>query len=115
MPMNAYQAAKRARRQLAKVNEYLGGVGEQRTRKSGVPYTVLRPVGLWDKPAGQFGIALVPGDPPISAMIARADVAAVVVQALVDPAARNKTMVILNVSQPQVDGWRSAFAAVPSP
>ena len=89
--------------------------GEESLRKSGVPYTVLRPVGLWDKPAGQFGIALVPGDPPISAMIARADVAAVVVQALVDPAARNKTMVILNVSQPQVDGWRSAFAAVPSP
>ena len=42
MPMNAYQAAKRARRQLAKVNEYLGGVGEQRTRKSGVPYLFVQ-------------------------------------------------------------------------
>lgn len=89
--------------------------GEDAVRKSGVPYTVLRPVGLWDKPAGQMGIALVPGDPPITAMIARADVAAVAVQALVDPAARNKTMMILNVSQPQVDGWKSAFATVPGP
>lgn len=89
--------------------------GEDALRKSGVPYTVLRPVGLWDKPAGQLGIALVPGDPPISAMIARADVAAVAVQALVDPAARNKTVMILNVSQPQVDGWKSAFATVPGP
>jgi uncharacterized protein YbjT (DUF2867 family) len=89
--------------------------GEDALRNSGVPYTVLRPVGLWDKPAGQMGIALVPGDPPISAMIARADVAAVAVQALVDPAARNKTVMILNVAQPQVDAWKSAFAAVPGP
>jgi uncharacterized protein YbjT (DUF2867 family) len=89
--------------------------GEDALRKSGVPYTVLRPVGLWDKPAGQMGIALVPGDPPISAMIARADVAAVAVQALVDPSARNKTVMILNVAQPQVEAWKSAFAAVPGP
>jgi uncharacterized protein YbjT (DUF2867 family) len=89
--------------------------GEDALRRSGVPYTILRPVGLWDKPPGQFGIALVPGDPPITAMIARADVAAVAVHALVDPAARNKTLVILNVAQPQVDGWKSAFAAVPGP
>lgn len=89
--------------------------GEDALRRSGVPYTILRPVGLWDKPPGQFGIALVPGDPPITAMIARADVAAVAVHALVDPAARNKTLVILNVAQPQVDGWKSAFEAVPGP
>jgi hypothetical protein len=89
--------------------------GEDALRNSGVPYTVLRPVGLWDKPPGQYGIALVPGDPPITAMISRSDVAAVAVHALVDPAARNKTVVILNVAQPQVDGWKSAFAAVPGP
>ncbi len=89
--------------------------GEDALRGSGVPYTILRPVGLWDKPAGQYGIALVPGDPPISAMIARADVAAVAVHALVDPAARNKTVVILNAAQQQVDGWKSAFAGVSSP
>jgi predicted amidohydrolase len=77
-----------------------------------VPYTVLRPVGLWDKPAGQSGISFVEGDPPLSAMIARADVAAVAVHALADPAARNKTAVVLNASQAQVDGWKSAFPAV---
>ncbi len=89
--------------------------GEDSLRRSGVPYTVLRPVGLWDKPPGEYGIAFVPGDPPISAMISRADVAAVAVQALVDPAARNKTLVILNAAQPQVDSWKSAFASVPGP
>jgi uncharacterized protein YbjT (DUF2867 family) len=89
--------------------------GEDALRRSGVPYTVLRPVGLWDKPPGEYGIALVPGDPPISAMISRSDVAAVAVHALVDPAARNKTVVILNAAQAQVDGWKSAFAAVSGP
>jgi uncharacterized protein YbjT (DUF2867 family) len=89
--------------------------GEDALRRSGVPYTVLRPVGLWDKPPGEYGIALVPGDPPISAMISRSDVAAVAVHALVDPAARNKTVVILNAAQQQVDGWKSAFAALPEP
>ena len=89
--------------------------GEDALRRSGVPYTVLRPVGLWDKPPGEYGIALVPGDPAISAMISRSDVAAVAVHALVDPAARNKTVVILNAAQPQVDGWKSAFAGVPGP
>jgi uncharacterized protein YbjT (DUF2867 family) len=89
--------------------------GEDALRRSGVPYTVLRPVGLWDKPPGEYGISLVPGDPAISAMISRSDVAAVAVHALVDPAARNKTVVILNAAQPQVDGWKSAFAAVPGP
>lgn len=89
--------------------------GEDALRRSGVPYTVLRPVGLWDKPPGEYGIALVPGDPPISAMISRSDVAAVAVHALVDPAARNKTVVILNAAQSQQDGWKSAFAGVPGP
>ena len=65
--------------------------------------------------AARSGAPDLPGDPPITAMIARADVAAVAVQALVDPAARNKTVMLLNVAQPQVDGWRSAFAAIPSP
>ncbi len=89
--------------------------GVDALRRSGLPYTVLRQVGLRDKPVGQSGIAPVPGDPPISAMIARADVARVAVHTPVDPAARSKTVVLPNVSQPQVDGRKSAFAAVPSP
>ncbi|MFO1426861.1 MAG: NAD(P)H-binding protein [Steroidobacteraceae bacterium] len=89
--------------------------GENALRASGVPYTVLRPVGLWDKPGGQFGVALVAGDPTIGAMISRADVAAVAVHALADPAARNKTAMILNIAHPQVDAWKSGFAALPGP
>lgn len=86
--------------------------GENALRKSGVSYTILRPVGLWDKPAGQFGIAFLQGDVPVSAMIARADVAAVAVNALNNPDAKNKTFTLFNVAQPQADGWKSALGAV---
>lgn len=42
MPMNSYQAAKRARRQLTKVNGYLDNQGELKTRASGVPYLLVK-------------------------------------------------------------------------
>jgi uncharacterized protein YbjT (DUF2867 family) len=87
--------------------------GENALRASGVGYTILRPVGLWDKPGGQLGIAFLPGDTPVTAMIARADVAAVAVNALVNPDARNKTFTLLNTAQPQVDAWKSALGAIP--
>jgi hypothetical protein len=45
----------------------------------------------------------------------RRQIAAVAVHALVDPAARNRTVVILNVAQPKADGWKSAFAGVRGP
>lgn len=86
--------------------------GENYLRKSGVGYTILRPVGLWDKPAGQFGIAFLQGDVPVAAMIARADVAAVAVNALNNPDAKNKTFTLFNVAQPQMDAWKSALGAV---
>ncbi|MDX2144848.1 MAG: SDR family oxidoreductase [Rhodospirillaceae bacterium] len=86
--------------------------GENYLRKSGVGYTILRPVGLWDKPAAQHGIAFLQGDVPVAAMIARADVAAVAVNALNNPDARNKTFTLFNVSQRQVDEWKSALGAV---
>lgn len=86
--------------------------GENALRKSGVGYTILRPVGLWDKPAGQFGIAFLRGDVPVAAMIARADVAIVAVNALNNPDAKNKTFTLFNVSQRQNDAWKSALAEV---
>jgi len=38
--------------------------GEQALRDSGVPYTIVRPGGLVNEPAGQGRIQLVQGDPP---------------------------------------------------
>lgn len=86
--------------------------GENYLRKSGLSYTILRPVGLWDKPAGQFGIAFLRGDVPVSGMIVRTDVAAVAVNSLNNPEAKNKTFTLFNVAQPQLDAWKSALGAV---
>jgi uncharacterized protein YbjT (DUF2867 family) len=86
--------------------------GETALRQSGVPYTILRPVGLWDKPAAQFGISFLAGDVPVSGMIARADVAAVAVNAVANPDARNKTFTLFNTPQPQIDAWKSALGAL---
>ena len=38
------------------------GKGEDAVRASGVPYTIVRPGGLTDKPGGQSGVRLEQGD-----------------------------------------------------
>jgi uncharacterized protein YbjT (DUF2867 family) len=88
--------------------------GENYLRASGLNYTVIRPVGLWDKEAGVHPIGVMQGDVEVPGMIARADVAAVAVNALVNPDANRKTVTIFNVAHPQLDGWKSAFAAIPA-
>lgn len=55
--------------------------GEELLRKAGLPYTVVRPGGLTDDPAGQAQLAVAQGDKS-SGRVARADVAAVAVAAL---------------------------------
>ena len=65
--------------------------GEECLRGSGVPYTVVRPGGLKDEPAGLKKLIAAQGD-TASGSVSRADVAAVCVAALSDAAARNVTM-----------------------
>ncbi|MBL8644470.1 MAG: NAD(P)H-binding protein [Rhodospirillaceae bacterium] len=88
--------------------------GENYLRASGLGYTVLRPVGLWDREGGKFPIGIMQGDVEVPGMIARADVAAVAVNALNNPDAKNKTVTIFNVTHPQLEGWKSAFAGIPA-
>lgn len=86
---------------------------EKHIRKSGVSYTVVRPVGLWDKPRGEHPIALIPGDVQVPGMVTRGDVALVVVDALANPDAKGKSFTMFNVTHPDVTGWKSAFAKLP--
>ncbi len=88
--------------------------GENYLRASGLGYTVIRPVGLWDRDGGQFPIGIMQGDVEVPGMVTRADVAAVAVNALVNPDAKGKTVTIVNVTHPQLDGWKSAFATIPA-
>jgi hypothetical protein len=58
--------------------------GENALRSSGVPYTIVRPVGLSNAPGGQSELIVGQGDHPLRgrAQISRADVARVCVEAL---------------------------------
>ena len=66
--------------------------GEEALRRSGLPYTVVRPGGLSDKPAGEGTLLALQGDKGASGGVARADVAAACVAALSDPAAACVTL-----------------------
>lgn len=88
--------------------------GENYLRASGLSYTILRPVGLWDRDPGRFPIGIMQGDVGVPGMITRGDVAAVAVNALVNPDSAGKTVTIFNVTHPQLDGWKSAWSAIPA-
>lgn len=72
---------------------------EQALEASGIPYTVVRPGGLHNDPGGEV---LVQRSIPGFGRISRADVAEVLVQALLQPAARNTIVEIIN--QPGAGG-----------
>jgi uncharacterized protein YbjT (DUF2867 family) len=83
--------------------------GEASLRASGVPYTIVRPGGLVDEPGGQAGIRFAQGDHE-SGRITRADVAAVMIAALDNPAAIGKTFEVFNDQSLAVGAWRNDFS-----
>lgn len=85
--------------------------GEASLRASGVPYTIVRPGGLVDGPGGEAGIRFAQGDQE-SGRIARADVAAVMIASLDNPAAIGKTFEVFNDESLPVRAWRQAFASL---
>ena len=75
--------------------------GEEALRASGLEYTVVRPGGLKDLPAGQSKLVIAQGDKGAGA-VSRADVAAVSVAALKEKNAKNATFEL--VSKPAAEG-----------
>ncbi|MEO7018872.1 MAG: SDR family oxidoreductase [Ktedonobacteraceae bacterium] len=63
--------------------------------QSGLAYTIIHPGGLLNTPGGE-GVLVVPHPTPQHGTISREDVAEVLVQALLQPAARNQSVDILN-------------------
>jgi uncharacterized protein YbjT (DUF2867 family) len=87
--------------------------GEDYLRASGLAYTVIRPLGLRDYAGATKGIRFLQGDTVTAGReISRADVAAVAVAALADPAARGKTFEIHNDDALAVNQWRAQFAGL---
>jgi uncharacterized protein YbjT (DUF2867 family) len=102
----------------------------------GVPYVILRPTGILDRPGGAFSVLLVdsaeyhatpeelrmrPGPPgeaeraalPPRGTIALQDLARVAAFAAVDPSAVNRAFVVTQTTAPARDDWAVQLAAVP--
>lgn len=87
-------------------------LGENKLRRSELPYTIIRPGGLKDKAGGKLGIRFGQGDNLGRGTINRADVALTAVKALFNPAAYRKTFEILNSDQKASIDWQAAFTAL---
>ncbi|MEO7387578.1 MAG: SDR family oxidoreductase [Gammaproteobacteria bacterium] len=89
--------------------------GEQYLRASGVAYTVVRPGGLVNDPAGQKGLRLEQGDhwrPLLRSTLSRDDLALVLIESLTQPGARNTTFELVNDASLPPGAWRERFATL---
>lgn len=84
--------------------------GENALRKSGVPYTVIRPGGLTDARGGEFLPLMMQGDDlSRQGRIARADVAVIAVAALNRPEAMQKTFEVIASQAAGAPNWSALF------
>lgn len=84
--------------------------GEEYLRASGLAYTVVRPGGMRDYPAGENGILLLQKEEFGAGLITRSDVAAVMVECLANPHAIRKTFTIANYIALDPESWRDGLA-----
>ncbi|MGD9598729.1 MAG: SDR family oxidoreductase [Steroidobacteraceae bacterium] len=86
--------------------------GEDAVRASGVPYTIVRPGGLRDGPAGEGGVQVMQGDPKMPGPVARAALAAILVAALGRRDALSKTFEVVGDPDGSPPDWDHFFAAL---
>jgi uncharacterized protein YbjT (DUF2867 family) len=84
---------------------------ERALRASGLPWTIVRPTWLTDDPRGAHAVTLTQ-DLYADGMLSRADLAAALVAAVAQPAARRKTFALFNQPGEPSDDWAPAFAAL---
>jgi uncharacterized protein YbjT (DUF2867 family) len=88
------------------------GKAEDDLRESGLPYTVVRPGGLHDKPGGEEQIVFEQADEVKVVGISRTDLASILVAALAHPEAQGKTFAVFTVKEPPNTDWQAKFAAL---
>jgi uncharacterized protein YbjT (DUF2867 family) len=84
--------------------------GEEYLRDSGIPYTIVRPAGLVDRPAGEQAVLLDQGDrwqQYLRDTISRDELALVLIETLREPATRNATLEIVNRPAGSQPDWRA--------
>lgn len=87
--------------------------GEDYLRASGLSYTIVRPGGLVNDPAGQKGLRIEQGDhwrPLLRSTLSRDDLALVLIESLRNPAARRTTFELVNDPEAAPGAWREAFS-----
>lgn len=102
------------------LNKRLGNVlvykaeAEQALFDSGLDYVVVGPSGMTDEAPGQRRIILIPRDQYRQGMvIGRADTARVIIHALTDPAAANRTFTVAYGEGPDDGRWKESFSSLP--
>jgi uncharacterized protein YbjT (DUF2867 family) len=84
-------------------------------RASGLPYTIVRSTWLTDDPSHAHALTLTQ-DPHTDGMISRADLAATLMAAIEQRAARNRTFAVFNEPGSPLRQWARSFAGlVPDP
>ena len=87
------------------------GKGEDHLRKSGVPYTVVRPGGLQDCDPGKVGFKVAgPGD--LQGSICRSDVGLLMAASLGNKDALGKTITVVSDDKAPIDAWKKELAAI---
>jgi len=89
--------------------------GEEHLRASGLDYTIVRPGGLVNEPAGRQGLRFAQGDdwrPLLRSTLSRDDLALVLIESLRQPGARNVTFELVNDPAAPTGAWRRAFPAL---
>lgn len=87
--------------------------GEEHLRASGLDYTIVRPAGLQDRPAGEQGLRIEQGDnwkPLLRSTLSRDDLALVLIESLANPGTRNATFEIANDPETPPGDWRARLA-----
>jgi uncharacterized protein YbjT (DUF2867 family) len=86
---------------------------EEHLRRSGLSYTIVAPGGLRDYAGGEKGVLLKPRNEYTVGVISRADVAAVIVECLVNPGCARKTVTVVNTDTAPPLAWVEDLARLP--
>lgn len=84
---------------------------EALVRGSGAPYTIVRPTWLTSDPPGHYAVTLTQ-DPHADGMISRADLAAVCLAAVCEPAARGTTFAVFAQPGAPPRAWAPMFSTL---
>ncbi|AYG78448.1 hypothetical protein DWB77_00555 [Streptomyces hundungensis] len=84
---------------------------EQAVRDSHLPHTIVRATWMTDDPQGSHALTFTQ-DAYADGMVARADIAAAIVAAVEEPAARGTTFALFNEPGAPPRDWHTAFAAL---